>query len=217
LAGAAAIVLVSSGGSQAHTITVENLSQSPSTGVYQYSIIFDSEAYVAPGDGFVMYDFPGLTSWTLTGTGAAGSLNSSGTGTTSTGPIKLTETDPSNALSDGDAQSLADLDASAVALDNGFTIDPTVNNLSFSWVGAPSIYMGAATATLTLDTTVVSGDATSVYASVDRSGADPGTSYGTAEGTIFEPVHTSVPEPAAGLLSLVMIGGASLRRRRRQV
>jgi hypothetical protein len=213
----AGVVLFSSGVTRAKTITVENLSQDTATGVYEYAILFDSQAYVTPGDGFVIYDFPGLTSWTLTGGGASGSLNSSGTATTSTGPIALTETDPSNGLSDGEAQSIADTNAAVIAADNGITLDKTVDNLSLVWTGLPAIYTGSATAILTLDTTVTLGDTSSVYASVDRSGTSPGTTYGTAEGTVFVPgAGVAIPEPVTGIASIAMLGVLGLRRRTRK-
>jgi hypothetical protein len=200
----------------AKTITVQNVSQDTATGTYVYAITFDSEAYVKPGDGFVIYGFPGLTSWTLTGSGPSGSLDASGTGTTSTGPMTLTETTPSNDLTDGNAKTIADTNAATIAAENGITIDTSVNNLSFDWQGPPTIYTGDATATLTLDTSVTSGDSTSVYASVDRSGTAPGTSYGTAEGTVFVPGSgvAHVPEPVGGAF-LMMAGLAMIRRRRR--
>jgi hypothetical protein len=209
------VALLSSGVSLAKTITVQNLSQDTATGVYTYAVTFDSEAYVAGGDGFVIYDFPGLTSWTLSGSGGSGSLNSSGTLTTSTGPLKLTSTDTGDALTDGNAELIANTDASLVATDNGVTFDdPAVPNLSFLWQGPPTIYTGSATAVLTLDTSVTNGDTDSVDATVDRSGTTPGTSYGTAEGTIFVPASGAVPEPTSGIL--ILSGGLiALTARRR--
>ena len=216
LAGIAGTVLLSSGLSWSKTITIQNLSQNTATGVYQYAITFDSEAYVKPGDGFVIYGFPGLTSWTISGTGPSGSLASSGNGTTSAGPISLTESAPSNGLTDGNAKLIADTDADTIAADNAITLDPTLENLSFVWQGPPTIYTGDATATLTLDTSITKGDTTSVYASVDRSGTAPGTSYGTAEGTVFVPgLGAPVPEPVSGISSLVMLSAVGLRRKRR--
>jgi hypothetical protein len=211
IAGVVGAVLLSSGASWAKTITVQNLSQSPSTGVYTYAITFDSEAFVQPGDGFVIYGFPGLTSWTLSGSGPSGSLNASGTGTgTTTGPIKLTDATGTDSLTDGNAATIATTDATTVAADNGVTLDPTVANLTFAWVGPPTIYTGSATATLTLDTSVTThGDTDMVYASVDRSGTDPGVSYGTAEGTVFVPGAgaPAVPEPTGGLISMMLLSG----------
>ncbi|HUB27075.1 MAG TPA: hypothetical protein VL992_16740 [Tepidisphaeraceae bacterium] len=202
-------VAVMAGVSQAKTITVQNLSQSPSTGVYTYAITFDSEAYVQPGDGFVIYGFPGLTSWSLSGSGSSGSLNSSGTSTTSTGPIRLTDAVGANDLTDGNASTIATSDATLVAADNGVTLDPALPTLTFDWSGPPTIYTGSATATLTLDTSVTTnGDTASVYASVDRSGTDPGVSYGTAEGTVFVPgAGVFVPEPTGGMMSVMLLSG----------
>src|SRR5580658_7074089 len=123
--GIVGAVLLSSGVSQAKTITVQNLSQSPSTGVYTYAVTFDSEAFVQPGDGFAIYGFPGLTSWTLVGPGPSGSLNASGTGTgTTAGPIRLTDATGADALTDGNAATIATTDATIVATDNGVTLNP---------------------------------------------------------------------------------------------
>jgi hypothetical protein len=211
--GFAGAVVLAAGSARANTITVENLSQDKATGVYQYSITFDSQADVHIGDGFVLYDFPGLTSWSISGTGPSGALTSSGNGTTSTGPISLTESKPSNGLTDQNAPTIADSDASLVALDNGLTLDPTVENLSFVWAGPPTIYTGSATATLTINTSSVSLPGVSVYASVDRSGTDPGVSYGTAEGTVLVPGGL-VPEPMSSV-SILLFGGILAMRRRR--
>ncbi|HUB27168.1 MAG TPA: PEP-CTERM sorting domain-containing protein [Tepidisphaeraceae bacterium] len=214
-AGIAGALALAASSALANTITVENLSQDKATGTYQYSITLDSEAYVNPGDGFVIYDFPGLTSWSITGTGGSGSLASSGTGTTSTGPIRLVESATSNGLTDANASTIADLDATTVALDNGLSLDSTVENLSFVYSGPPSIYTGAASATLTIDTSSTTVPGVSVYASVDRSGTIPGTSYGTAEGTVLVPGGLSVPEPASAGIMLIVGGAMTLRRRRR--
>jgi len=215
-AGIVGIGLCSAGVSRAMTITVENLSQNTATGVYEYAVLFDSQAYVQPGDGFVLYGFSGLTSWTLTGSGGSGSLNSSGNGTTSTGPISLTESTPTDALTDGSAQTIAQTDAATIAAHNGLTLDPTATNLSFVWQGAPTIYTGSATGILTIDTSVTSGDTEGVYASVDRSGTSPGTTYGTAEGTVFVPGSgTAIPEPVSGISSMILLSLVGLRRHRR--
>jgi len=200
----------------ANTITVENLSQDTTTGVYTYAITFDSEAHVDPGDGFTVYNFNGLTSWSLTGSGGSGSLNSSGMGTTSTGPISLTESVTGSTLSDGNANTIANADAGIVATDNGLSFSTTVPDLTFSYGGPPVPYTGSASAVLTLTSSDISGDSTGVYASVDRSGSNPGTTYGTAEGTVFVPaIGAAMPEPTAGLLALASVGGLMLVRRRR--
>lgn len=215
---AVGVALMSSAVSQAKTITVQNLSQDTATGVYTYAITFDSEAYVTSGDGFVLYDFPGLTSWSLSGSGGSGSLNSSGTLSSSTGPLKLTGSLTGDSLSDGSADTIANTDASIIAADNGLIFDdPTVENLSFVWQGPPAIYTGSATAVLTLDTSITNGDTDSVYASVDRSGTTPGTSYGTAEGTVFVPASGAIPEPSSGLLFLGGMTALGLRRRKKAV
>lgn len=214
----ASVAFLFSGVSLAKTITVQNVSQDTTTGVYTYAVTFDSEAYVAGGDGFVLYDFPGLTSWSLSGTGASGSLDSSGTLTSSTGPMKLTSTDTGDALSDGSAEAVANTDASIIAADNGLIFDdPTVDNLSFIWQGPPAIYTGSATAILTLDTSLTDGDTDSVYASVDRSGTTPGTSYGTAEGTVFVPASGAIPEPTSTGILIVGAIGLIARRRRKAI
>jgi len=195
----------------ANTITVENLSQNTATGVYTYAITFDTEAYVTPGDGFTIYNFGGLTSWSLSGTGSSGSLDS----TSSSGPIRLVQQDTGSALTDGNGASIANADGAIVATDNGLTFPAGVPDLSFIWQGPPTIYTGSATATLTLDSSILNGDSTSVYASVDRSGSNPGTTYGTAEGTVFVPaIGSAVPEPASGMLLLGGLCALALRRRK---
>jgi hypothetical protein len=212
--GMAGALALAASAVQANTITVENLSQDKATGVYQYSITLDSQADVNVGDGFVIYDFPGLTSWSITGSGASGSLDSSGNGIVSAGPIRLTETTTSNGLTDDNAAAIAQLDASNVAADNGLSLDSSVENLSFVYQGPPSIYTGSASATLTIDTSSTTVPGVSVYTSVDRSGTDPGVSYGTAEGTVLVPGGL-VPEPASVLSTLIFGGALTLRRRRR--
>jgi hypothetical protein len=212
--GMAGALALAASAVQANTITVENLSQDKATGVYQYSITLDSQADVNVGDGFVIYDFPGLTSWNITGSGGSGSLDSSGNGVVSTGPIRLVETTTSNGLTDDNAAAIAQLDASNVATDNGLSLDSSVANLSFVYQGPPSIYTGTASATLTIDTSSTTVPGVSVYASVDRSGTDPGVSYGTAEGTVLVPGGL-VPEPASVLSTLIFGGALTMRRRRR--
>src|ERR1700722_12344160 len=213
--GVASVISMASRPASASTITVQNLSQDTATGTYQYAILFDSDAYVKPGDGFVIYGFPGLTTWSLSGTGVSGSLASSGTFAASNGPIALTESAPSNGLTDGNAEAIADAHANNIAADNGLTLDPTVENLSFVWQGSPAVYTGNATATLTLDTSVTKGDTASVYASVDRSGTIPGTTYGTAEGTVFVPgLGAAMPEPVGAIACAVLLTAAGLRRSR---
>jgi hypothetical protein len=213
LIGFGAAILLSAGMGRAE-ITVADSSQNPATGVYNYTVTLDSGAYVNPGDGFVIYGFPGLTSWSLAGSGGSGSLSSSGNGTTSIGPFELLETSPSNALTDGNAQAIADTDADSAALDNDITISPAGTNLSLVWLGPPTPYTGAATATLTLDSSVLGADTVGIVSSVDRSGDTPGTTYGTDSGTVFVPT-TVVPEPIALGGCLVFAGVTALRRRRR--
>jgi hypothetical protein len=215
--GMAGAVLLSSSVSRAKTVTVQNLSQDPTTGVYQYSILFDSGTYLKPGDGFVIYGFAGMTGWSLGGTGSSGSISSSGNGTTSIGPISLTQSMPSNGLTDENAATIADADAAIVATDNGMTLSTTTENLSFVWVGLPKDYTGSATATLTIETSVTGSEAVGIYASVDRSGNFPSSSYGTAEGTLFVPgpeINT-VPEPVT-IGSMMVLGSLGMLKRRRR-
>jgi len=208
--GVAGAVLLSSGGTRlmADTVTVQNLSQDTLTGVFDYAVTLDSETHLLPGDGFVLYDFPALTSWNLAGGGASGSINSSGNGITGIGPFQLVQTLTSNGLTDGNAKSICVLFDDAAATENGLTFDdPTVENLSFVYVGPPEVYTGSATAVLTVDTSLIGGDTTSVYSSVDRSGTDPGSTYGTAQGTIFVPGAGS---PAAVPLPNCLSAGVAL-------
>jgi hypothetical protein len=196
---------------QGDTVTVENVSQNVAAGTYTYAVDFDSQTDLLPGCGFVVYGFAGLTSWTLSGSGPSGALNSSGTASTSTGPFKMVESANQNALSDGNARIFADANAKMIAADNGITLDPSIDDLSFVWDGPPDVYTGSAQAFLTVKTTLTDGDTSGVYASIDRSGTAPGLSYSSAEGLVFVPLEgagaaTPVPLPSVLLSGLVMVG-----------
>ena len=100
------------------SIVVHDLTQDPTTGVYTYSISLDASANVELGDGFVIEDFPGLTSFTITG------------GLTTS---EFTET--SSLLSNSINQS-ASVDAAANLARTADSLgpdNPTVPNLSFSY------------------------------------------------------------------------------------
>src|ERR1700722_14797227 len=48
------------------SILVHDLTENTATGVFTYSIQFDSDADVHAGDGFVIEDFPGFSGFTIT-------------------------------------------------------------------------------------------------------------------------------------------------------
>lgn len=178
------------------SIVVHDLTQDPTTGVYTYSISLDASANVELGDGFVIEDFPGLTSFTITG------------GLTTS---EFTET--SSLLSNSINQS-ASVDAAANLARTADSLgpdNPTVPNLSFSYAGPPDPFSGAATATLTLDSSVTGGiSVLSVVAALDHSGAVlPGPPIAEIPSAALTENAISVPQPvpepspvAAALLGL---------------
>lgn len=179
----------------ADTITVHDLSQNTSTGVFTYSIQLDSSANIHSNDGFVIYDFPGLTSWSITGAAL------------SSPQFTLTSTLTSNTLTES---SFVDLFGSTAAVSNGLAFDdPSVPNLSFGYVGPPVPFLGATTATLTLTSSLLGGIADSVYASVDHSGSSSLFPYSFAANAIVVPgsviaVSGGTPLPKS------LLGGAAL-------
>jgi len=163
-------------------IFLNNLSQTPAAGIYTYTISLDQAANVQTNDGFVIYDFPGLASWSITG-----GLSSS--------QFQLTQTLTSNVLNQS---SFVDKNAQATATGNGLPFDnPTIPNLSFSYVGPPADLTGADAAVLTLNSTVTGGATYSVGVSVDHSGS-AGFPYSYASGIFAVPAEVNQWAPAGG-------------------
>jgi hypothetical protein len=171
------------------SIIVHDLSQNPSTGVYTYSITLDSSANLETNDGFVIEDFPGLTGFTITGGLTSAQFNES-----------------SSFLSNSINQS-ASVDAAANLARTADSLgpdNPTVPNLSFSYAGPPVPFIGAATAILTLDSSITGGTSTlSVVAALDHSGASlpgVGPTFALTENAISVPQPVPEPSPTAAIL-----------------
>jgi hypothetical protein len=192
----AAVLMV--GGVARATITVHDLSQNPSTGVFTYTVQLDNAAKVQSNDGFVIYDFPGLVNYSL-----SGGLSSS--------QFSLTQTLTSNTLN---ATSSVDAFGLTAAVSNGLPFDnPATDNLSYEYVGPPIPMLGPVTATLTLTSSVLGGVGNSVYASVDHSGPNATVPYSFAANPVSVP--TSVPEPASsfGVAALAILWAGRRNRR----
>lgn len=180
---------------QANTITVHDLGHVG--GVYSYSVELDAAANVFSNDGFVIYDFPGLTNWAL-----AGGLNANASG----GQFVLTQQLSGNSLN---ASGGVDLSGATAAFINSIPFDdPSIPNLIFSYVGPPVPFIGATIATLTLTTNIVPGSTKSVYASVDHQ-ADGSNSF--SDNPITVPSE-AVPMPASSLGGGALLGLLGLSR-----
>jgi len=171
-----------------------------STGVFTYSVQLDNAADLKPGDGFVIYDFPDLVSSSLTA--SVGSLTGS--------QFSLTQTLTSNVLTDS---SDVDSNGFVAALADGLAFDnPGTENLSFVYEGPPNPFVGSATSTLTLTSSITGSDTTSVYGSVDHSGPSQSIPFSFSANSVTVPV----PEPVSSL-GLAVVGGVVAMRRRRSV
>jgi hypothetical protein len=182
------------------TLTVHDLAQDLSTGVFTYTVQLDSAADLQPGDGFVLYDFPGEFSWSISGG-------------LSTAQFTLAQTLTSNTLTQS---SSVDANGDVAAISNGLTFDdPTIENLSFAYVGPPNPFLGVTTAILTVTSTVLGGETTSVYASVDHSGSSQAHPYSYSANPINVPAP--IPEPASATCLAGVAGLFAARRRPRSV
>jgi hypothetical protein len=182
----------------ADTISVHSLSENTSTGVYTYSIQLDAAADIQTGDGFVIYDFPDVTSATITGNLA-------------TSQFTLVQSLTSNSLSQS-----ASVDSIADAADvaDGLTFDsPSVENLSFEYIGPPVPFLGAGSAVLTLTTSDRGGITDSVSGSVDHSGVSQAHPFSFSATPVEVPLPT--PEPASLLLLALGLPLISQRRKQR--
>jgi hypothetical protein len=177
----------------ADTISVHDISQDTVNGIFTYSINLDAAADVHSGDGFVIYDFAGLTSFTLTG------LNNNN--------FTLTQMLTSNNLTDS---STVDSAGFVAALSNSIPFDSsTLENLSFAYTGATPL-TGSQIGTLTLHTDILGGTTTGVYAAIDHSGISIENPFGIAEGPILVPIAGVLPPPSTGVPEISVGGLASL-------
>jgi len=204
VAGVALALRASTG--MADTITVHDLTENTSTETFTYAVQLDAAADVHGGDGFVIYDFPALASWSITG-----GLSSS--------QFTLVQTLTSNVLT---TPSSVDANGQVAALSNGLSFDnPAVDNLSFVYNGPPTPFLGATLATLTLTSngTGLHGIADTVYASVDHSGSSAAHPFSYSANPVEVPGPGNVtPLPAAsiggaGLMGLLALGRLFKARR----
>jgi hypothetical protein len=180
------------------TISVHDVSENTSTGVYTYLVTLDGAANVQTNDGFVIYDFPGLSVASISG----------GLSTTQFSVIQQLT---SNSLTKSASVNTI---AGATAAANGIAFDSgAIDNLSFEYIGPPVPLLGATTATLTLTSSVHGADTTSVYGSVDHSGPSSLVPYSFASNPVIVPT-VAVPEPAT--LTLLAACGVPLMARRRK-
>jgi hypothetical protein len=176
---------------KADTISVHDLSHNTATGVYTYTIQLDSHTDMRSNDGFVIYNFLGLTSWSLTGG-------------LSTSQFTLHQTSSSNTLNDTAA---VDAFAGLAALTNSIPAgNLLIDNLSFSFNG-PTAITGSGTAVLTLTSSLTNASALGVYASVDHSGISNQSPFGNAEGPVTVPaLGSGAPLPRSFWGGSLMFG-----------
>jgi hypothetical protein len=141
------------------TIVVTDNTQNTFTGVYTYNVFFSASAVVNPGNGFVIYDFLGLST----------ASQASFAFTPSAGTVGDTFT-PSLSLL-----------GNAVGVSNPASDDPTVNNLSlvFSGTQYKSSVSGTASGILTVTSTVNgagAGTENLIVESIDSGGGNLATS-----------------------------------------
>jgi len=201
LIAAAASALLMGRMASADTITLHDISENLATGVFTYSVQLDTAANVQSGDGFVLYDFPQLTSWSIAGT----ALNDGSASPTH--QFTLSQTLTSNTLTQA---SSVDISADAAAVSNGISFDSaSVTNLSFSYNGPPTPFLGATTAVLTLTSGLKNGViGNSVYGSVDHSGPNGNVPFSFSANPILIPTTAPVPSALLGGLALLGLVGA---------
>lgn len=167
------------------SITVHDLTQNTTTGVFTYTITLDSSASVQQNDGFVIQDFGGFTGATITG------------GLT-TSEFTVSQNLTTNSLNDASTVNSA---ASLIRTINGLPADSaTIEDISFAW-NTPTPIVGATTATLTMDSSIMGKAASlSATAAIDHSGS-PGGTVAITENTVSVP-NIPVPEPTSVLLAV---------------
>jgi len=188
------------GVARADTITVHSLTSNAATGVYTYDVEFDNFANVQSNDGFVIYDFPRMTSWSI-----SGGLSTSDFAESS--QLLSNNLNQASTIDSGAATVAA---ADHIAFDRNY-----VDNLCFSWVGPPVPWLGSASAVLTLTTGVATPETNilGMYGSVDHSGPTLSDPYSFSSNAIIVPSGSDVPEPAS--LALLGLASACLLARRR--
>jgi len=198
LIAAVAAVFGAGVAAKADTITIHDVSQDTVNGVYVYSISLDSAANVQAGsDGFVIYDFAGETSYSITGD-------------FTTTDFVLTQPATSNTLTTSGS---VDAIAFVTALVNGIPFDTNTPNLNFTYAGATNPFLGVANATLTVHTSVVGGITKSVDGTVDHSGPGGTTPFGYSSNPLFVPDTTAqTPLPASSLGGVALLGLLGLAR-----
>lgn len=193
---AAAVIALgmSSGAALADTITVHDLTQNVVTGVYTYDIELDAAANVKTGQGWVIYDFPGLVSWSLSG-----------------GLSTADFTETGSSLSNGLTTPLL-VDAAAAVIPGEFD-NPSIPNLTFAYNKVAAL-TGVHSATLTITTSVLGHDTVSVASTEDQSG--PAGLVSISANNVTVPTTAPLPSAAVmgmgGMLALGMVG--MLRKRR---
>jgi len=193
------------------TITVTNLSQDAFTGVYQYEVETDASTVLNPGDGFVIYDFPGYVSSTLALAGfGAPTQDLIYNGISAPAPSDVTLTP--NTLDVGLTTVL------------GLSDNPTIGNLSFVYSG-PTVGEGnGKSAVLTIYSSIAGASATTAVsgvASKDSGGVNSKQlffGYAIVPGANSSSVTTATPLPSpvwAGGLMMSLIAGAGFVRKLR--
>ncbi len=191
---------------RADTITVHDLGQNTVLGIFMYTVEFDAASSLRNGDGFVIYDFAGETSWTLGPAYASTGSTPVNQGGFAVGPFTLDGTVSSNTLTLNGA---VDAIAGAAAVANAIPFDdPLIPNLTFRWTGGNVALAGPVFATLTVHTSL-HGKTTSVFGSEDH---QPNGSFSFAGNPVMVPAPAAVPMPSAAGAGLALLGLVGIRR-----
>jgi hypothetical protein len=184
--------------------------QNPLTGEFQYNVEIDpgsSANEVVNGDGFVLYDWPGLITTgpdAPTLTGLPFSTSNLNIQQSLLGNYLSSPPGPSDSNSTPYTPNTVDVDASFVGSDSA-----SIENLSFVYNGSPVPNVSGPTVgvlTLWSSATGPTDNSNGVNASMDSSGAGEALSYENGNNTV------PVPEPAT--LSVIAIAGSALLVRR---
>lgn len=209
---AAGCVLVCSQIAKCNTIEVTDATANPITGVYTYGVEITSSATLVTGDGFVIYDIPGLVSATL-------SLPTLPTGvfTGSESLLGNAITDPTASATNTGPLVPNNVDIQAEIL-GGLVDNSTLENLSFVYNG-PTIPSGTEyDGTLTVTALPSVGtNTTAVVASKDSgSGGEYDVSNVTVPSTITVVGGAPVPLPASfwggGMLMALLVSSAAAKK-----
>jgi len=154
--------------SKGDTIVVTDLTQNTLTGVYTYGVQFTHTANVMPGDGFVIYDFLGLTSTAQVSFAFTTSVPAGAAFNAFLSPLYNYINAPLGPSAPAGPANVLDTGLNTVLL---MTDDPLINNLSMVYSG-PTI-MGTTSGILTVTSSVAGPGATLTnvgVASKDTSG-----------------------------------------------